>query len=76
MRMLQSLAVCGCKTALIGYRVRLDDPWRSGIVGRFSTNHRQLLVEEHVYVLLSTDASLLQQAQTASVTLTGIAEAD
>lgn len=70
MRMLQSLAACGCKTALLGYRVRLDDPWRSGIVGRFDTNQRSQQTEEHVYLLLSTDAPLLQQAHTASVTVT------
>jgi len=67
MRMLQSLAACGCKTALLGYRVRLDDPWRSGVVGRFDTNNRPLLTDERVYLLLSTDAPLLQQARTANI---------
>lgn len=69
MRMLQSLAACGCKTALLGYRVRLDDPWRSGIVGRFDTNNRALGVDEQVYLLLSTDAPLLQQARTANISV-------
>lgn len=70
MRMLQTLAACGCKTALLGYRVRLDDPWRSGVVGRFNTNNRPLLVDERVYLLLATDAPLLQQARTASISVT------
>lgn len=69
MRMLQSLAACGCKTALLGYRVRLDDPWRSGLVGRIDTNNRPLRVDEHVHLLLSTDAALLQQARTASISV-------
>jgi len=30
------------------YRVRLDDPSRSGIVGRFDTNQRPLLMDERV----------------------------
>jgi hypothetical protein len=70
LRMLQSLAACGCKTALLSYRVRLDDPWRSGVVGRFDTNNRPLLVDERVYLLLATDAPLLQQARTANISVT------
>lgn len=76
MRMLQSLAACGCKTALLGYRVRLDDPWRSGVVGRFNTNNRPLGVDERVYLLLSTDAPLLQQAHTAKLSVSCITSDD
>jgi hypothetical protein len=74
MRMLQSIAACGCRTALLGYRVRLDDPWRSGVVGRFNTLNRPLSEEEQVYLLLATDAPLLQQARRASITVMCIAE--
>lgn len=69
LKMRQSLAACGCKTALAGYRVQLDDPWHSGVIGRLNTLNRPLAVDEQVYLLLATDAPLIRPAHTARVTL-------
>ena len=69
MRMLQSLAACACTSALLSYRVSLDDPLRSGVVGRFNTLNRELGEDEQVYILLATDEALLRPARTANVAI-------
>lgn len=73
MQIRQNLAACGCKTALMEYRVRLDDPWHSGVIGRINTLNRPLAVEEQVYLLLATDAPLIQPVRTANLTMSCVA---
>lgn len=72
LRVQQSIGACGCKSSVLGYRVRRANrpPSNMDIVGRVNTLARQSRPEEDVRLVLATDASMLPPAQGATVQVT------
>ena len=71
-KLLQSIGECGCKSAVLGYRVRRNDSNHSSLdaTGRLNTLGRELVFEEQVYLVLATDATMLSKAKTATIDVT------
>lgn len=73
LQVLQSIGECGCKSAVMSYRARLNGRPASSadIIGRINTLVRQTPdAAEAVYLVLASDAALAPRTESVSVDVT------